>query len=119
MIRQPRDPAIGFPRTDILERLDDLRRQLDSIPPGHPEGLSVVRGNLESFAAEAEIANQGDLAPVLKRLALLTEVWECLAAECAASGAKVAAFVNRAFDAIHRAGQGSNENETLAWILEE
>ena len=49
--------------------------------PIPPVRLDTLRDGLNGLAEEAEADDHGGLAPALRRIALLSEVWECLESE--------------------------------------
>jgi len=59
--------------------------------PAPPAKLVALRDGFHAIALEAEAGDQGGLARALRRIALLSEVWECL--ECEPDQAEAAALV--------------------------
>ncbi len=59
--------------------------------PAPPAKLDALRDGFCAIALEAEAGDQGGLARALRRIALLSEVWECL--ECAPDQAEAATLV--------------------------
>lgn len=74
------------------ERLQSVRACLQALPPDEPSGLADPRDELGALAEEAEGLGFARLAASVRRLALLTEVWECLALEGPEGAAGVAQF---------------------------
>ncbi len=71
--------------------------------PTPPAEFDALRDGLNSIALEAEAGGQGGLARALRRIALLSELWECL--ECDPERAEVAADVAEfCLGAIERLG---------------
>jgi hypothetical protein len=66
--------------------------------------LDILRDGLNAIALEAEAGDQGGLARALRRIALLSEVWECLQCEPdqAEAAAEVADFCLRAIEHLVR-----------------
>jgi chemotaxis protein histidine kinase CheA len=90
--------------------------------PTPREGPDALRNGLNEVALEAETSDQGHLASALRRVALLSEVWECLECEPEHSGAaaEVAGFcltaIERLASAI-RTQSSSGETEISDEIL--
>src|SRR5689334_12719546 len=91
-------PGFLFPDA-FAARLRALRERLEALAPGQPEGLIELRQELDEAAIEAESLGLGLLAGPLRRIALLTEVWECLALEGSPDAGDVCTFC---MDALER-----------------
>ena len=87
--------TIGSLPDGVAERLDRLRRRLPELDTDRPDGLMELRGELEALHGETESEGRQCLATALRRLVLMTEVWECLAAECPESAQAAASFCVR------------------------
>src|SRR4051812_35133426 len=85
--------GIGF-----AERLGRAGERLRPLSPERPEGMTEIRDELLAIQDEAAELGRATLARNLERLALMTEVWECLAAELPESAREAAAFCVRAVE---------------------
>ncbi len=103
----------------VAERLNRLRCRLAEIDSDRPDGLLELRGELEALQGETEGEGRQGLASALLRLLLMTEVWECLAAECPESAHAAASFCVRALEHIASAASNEADSHDLSWILEE
>jgi chemotaxis protein histidine kinase CheA/CheY-like chemotaxis protein len=113
-------PLAGYPIERLPERLGRLSVRLPTIDHRRPEGLMEVRDDLEALQGDSRMVGREEIAQSLKRLALLTEVWECLAAEeRPESAAAVATFCARALEHLRVAVGKSTGAEDTSWILEE
>jgi chemotaxis protein histidine kinase CheA/ActR/RegA family two-component response regulator len=112
-------PTIGSLPDGVAERLDRLRCRLLKIDTRCPEGLMELRGELEALQSEAEGEDRPGLASALRRLAMMTEVWECLAAERAESAQAAASFCVRALEHIASAAGADGVSHDLSWIFQE
>ena len=74
----------------LARRLEELAGRLLVVASREPDDCATVRHDLEALQSEAEGLGRPDLAGVLGRLALLTDVEECLAAEGPVRGLRVA-----------------------------
>ncbi|HEV3164939.1 MAG TPA: Hpt domain-containing protein, partial [Isosphaeraceae bacterium] len=108
------------PLDRLAGRLEALRGQVDARAAepeaGFDGGGGAVRSEFETLRTEAEQKNQPAWAEALHRLGVLSEVWECLAAEEPASANAVADFSRRALDHMIQATQAAQEDADLAWI---
>jgi chemotaxis protein histidine kinase CheA/CheY-like chemotaxis protein len=87
-----------------------------------PDELHALREGLGAIALEAEARGQGVLALVLRRIALLSEVWECLQPEPdqAEAASEVADFCRGAMEDLlgdQQDGRGGSEPATCGEIL--
>jgi chemotaxis protein histidine kinase CheA len=81
--------------------------------------LDLLRDGLNAFALEAEAENQGDLAQALRRIALLSEVWQCLHHDAGQveAAAELACFCIGALDGLVRDLRTDRESgEHGAWV---
>jgi chemotaxis protein histidine kinase CheA/ActR/RegA family two-component response regulator len=102
-----------------LERLVRARDRLagvDSMPEGWPAEL---RAALEPWLGEEVGADDASLGEAARRLFLMSEVWECLAAEDGAAGSGQADFFAEALDRLARALRSGEHGQATAWILGE
>ncbi len=78
-------PSSGTPSpaTSPADRLKALADDWQDIAarPGPAAPLEAIRAGLESVAREAEAGDSAGWARAVRRIALLAEVWECLACE--------------------------------------
>jgi chemotaxis protein histidine kinase CheA len=86
----------------VADRLAALAARWQNAPQGEsypdsPAELDSLRDELNALAREAEATDQDSLAQALRRLSLLSEVWECLQREPdqAESAAELADFCLR------------------------
>ncbi len=98
------------------EALDQFGSRVAARPPDQSGSLGDDRDALEGLSNQAGALGRHGLARVLKRLAILTEVWECLAAESPGSTGEAAAFRARAYEQLVN---GSLEDEDTLWVLTE
>ena len=103
----------------VDDRLDWLRERLVAIEPERPSGLSGLRSDVEAARVEAEDLRRPNLAKALGRLALMIEVWDCLAAELPGSALGAASFCIRALDRLAAPDGESRDAENASWILRE
>ncbi|HMB07177.1 MAG TPA: hypothetical protein VKP69_26025, partial [Isosphaeraceae bacterium] len=83
----------------LAGRLDALGGRLRTEAARRPGDRAAVRLDLDALQSEAEGLGRPDLAEALGRLAPLTEIEECLAAEDPGAARELAAF---GLDAIER-----------------
>jgi chemotaxis protein histidine kinase CheA/ActR/RegA family two-component response regulator len=120
---RPRDAAPPSATDGLAERLDRLSHHFQELvrSPARPDSLAGLRTSLDALRREAERRGREELTRVLDRLALLLEVWECLATTRLESAAEVVTFCARAVK--HLAGiaaEPPEENrDTASWILQE
>jgi chemotaxis protein histidine kinase CheA len=85
-----------------------------------PERLAEARAGIQELRVELEDLGRPREAQALERIGLLTEVWECLAAEGAASACELALFCMKSATQLARCAGPDGGAETVAdWILEE
>ena len=70
-------------REQFAVRLGDLRGRISAAPAAleASSALSEARPALGALQSESEGWGRSDLAAALRRLSLMTDVWECLAAD--------------------------------------
>jgi chemotaxis protein histidine kinase CheA/ActR/RegA family two-component response regulator len=85
-----------------------------------PSSPTTFRYGLNDIASEADAADLAGLAQALRRVALLTEVWECLRAEPdqTEAASQLADFCERALEGL-AFGRRSGEREVCEAILRE
>src|SRR5579864_5563460 len=101
---------------EFAGRLDRLRGRLDR---SLADSLGKTRQELEVLRAEAEGCPCAGLPAALGRLALLTEVWECLAAEGEASAPELAAFFQHVLEHLVQSLRAGDADLDTTWILQE
>ena len=112
--------TLGSVPDGVAERLDRLRGRLPEIDANQPDGLIGLRSELEALQGETEGEDRQGLASAAEAaVALMTEVWECLAAECPESAHAAASFCVRALEHIASAASNHGDSHDLSWILEE
>lgn len=99
----------------VRPRLLELRDALAGVPSTSPGDLSDVRSALEAYQGDAQREGRPGLAAALRRLGLMTEVWECLAAEAPSKGGELAEFLLSSLDRIAE----TVEDGGLAWVARE
>jgi chemotaxis protein histidine kinase CheA len=119
---EPPDPATV---PSLADRLATLAGFWQAVWKGEqrlapPANLDVLRDGLNAIALEAEAGDQGGLARALRRIALLSEVWECLECEPdqAEAADEVAEFCLRAIEDLVRDQQIGRDSGDLG-ILDE
>lgn len=124
---RPEAPLLDNPGAEFAERtarnllqarIRELRKSLREAV-GTEGCTASVRLSFEAIQAEAFRQGQTELADALQRLGLMTEVWECLAAEGPETAQSVADFCDHAFDYLLRAGEESEPDLDVAWILQD
>jgi hypothetical protein len=96
--------------TSLADRLETLAGFWQDAPQGKetrptpPAQFDILRDGLNAIALEADAADQGGLARALQRIALLSEVWECLQSEPdqAEATAQLADFCKSAIEHLVR-----------------
>ena len=88
-------PATDLQSSSRREHIATLRDRLRELSPDRPTGLAGIRSQLHALSIEAAGQIENHLVKAFERLALLTEVWECLAAERSEAAAQTAAFCLR------------------------
>lgn len=100
-------------------RVEQLRRCFHEIDPSRRDELAGLRRDLEALQADFEAAELRSLSEVLVRVGLLTEVWECVAAESAPSAKEVVGFCELALEHLAEASPEDVAQGSLGWILQE
>jgi len=111
------------PLNRLAGRLEALRSQFNA-RAAEPHGdldapVGLVRTEIESLQPEARELQQPAWVEALRRLGVLTEVWECLAIEDTESAGLVAEFSHRALDHLIHAARAGQVDADLAWITQE
>src|SRR3954463_1334109 len=106
--------TVGSSTDGVAERLDRLRRRLPEFATDRPDRFSELRGELEALRGETEAEGRQGLASALKRLVLVTEVWECLAAERPESAHTAASFCVRAIEHIALAANDEGNTHDIS-----
>ncbi len=99
----------------VRPRLLELREALAAVPATSPGDLTDVRAAFEDLQAEALREGQPGLAATVRRVGLLTEVWECLAAEAPARGGELASYLLNSLERINEIPEDSG----LGWLVKE
>lgn len=99
----------------VRPRLLELREALADVPAASPGDLSDVRSALEGFQGDALREGRPGLAAALRRIGLMTEVWECLAAEAPSRAGELADFLHAS---LQRIGE-TDEDGGLSWVARE
>ena len=115
MIAPPETQALDA----LADRLDGIRGGLEGTPHDPPGDLSPTRCTLDEAQAEAEALGRPELVDALRRLGLMTEVWECLAADGTDSARKAAAFCAEASGRVADEVRGISAGGQAAWVLRE
>jgi chemotaxis protein histidine kinase CheA len=115
------NPAIasGTPPDGLSGRLRVLHDRIAEAHAEEPAVFASLRNDLEGLEGEARSASRHDLTHPLARLALLTEVWECLALERPDSAAVATDFCRKALEHLASAASRECDEVNTAWILEE
>ncbi len=103
----------------LAARLEAPRRRLREAAPGALAVLATARAEIEAVRDGLDEAGRPAPAEALRRIALLTEVWECLAAEGSAAAVEVSAFCDRALADLGRADLEDEAVAVSARIVEE
>jgi len=103
----------------FADRLDGLCRGIEGTPHDSPGDLSPTRCLLDESQAEAEALGRPELVDALRRLGLMTEVWECLAAEGTGSAREAAEFCAEASRRLADEVGGSAAEGQAAWVVRE
>jgi chemotaxis protein histidine kinase CheA/CheY-like chemotaxis protein len=101
------------------DRLSRLRDRLRDVVPDQPAGLAALRADVEAERAGAVAIGRRTLARALERLALMTEVWDCLASEAPESAREAASFCIRVLDRLADSEGIDPGADELSWIFEE
>ncbi len=115
MIAPPEAQALGA----FADRLDGIRRGIEGTPHDSPGDLSPTRCTLDESQAEAEALGRPELVDALRRLGLMTEVWECLAADGTDSAREAAAFCAEASRRLADEVRGITAGDQAAWVVRE
>ena len=112
----PHSPASAT-ATSIADRLATLaeswRGATDGHAPSSGSGRDLLREALNSIELEAEAEGLGPLAAALRRIAVLSEIWECLEGDPEQSdgAADVASFCVGALDRLARGQRTGRDND--------
>jgi chemosensory pili system protein ChpA (sensor histidine kinase/response regulator) len=99
--------------------LEQLRSWIKEAALGAPGDMATIRQPFELLQDEASRLGRHGVAEALHRLGLMTEVWECLAAEGPVAAEEVVAFCERALDVLAQDGYEGGAEVATSWILEE
>src|SRR5579883_2265825 len=108
-----------IPTDALVGRLNDLRGRLKGTAHGSPGDLGPVRQSLEALQTEVQGYGWPVMSDALRRLALTTEVWECLVGEGDGSTEQVASFCDRVLDHLARDAGREHDAEKVEWIARE
>ena len=103
----------------LAARLDALCAQVRATDPGAHGGPAEVREALETAHGDATGLDHPAVADALRRLLLVTEVWECLAAEGPDRAVEVATFCEEALDRLAAGIRESQEQSQADWVGQE
>ena len=98
---------------ELRTRLDGIRGRIDALVPDRPVDLKGIRAALTASQLEAESVGRPESSAPLRRLALLTEVWECLALEASDETTDVAEFCGQSLRQL------AEENDDVGSIVRE
>jgi chemotaxis protein histidine kinase CheA len=112
--------AIGEPGS-LEDRLLALAERMAAMVEAvaQPEKLEEARGLIRELRVELEDVGRRHEALAIERLGLLTEVWECLAAEGAASSGELALFCMKAATQLSRCAGPGGAEAVADWIFEQ
>src|SRR5207248_1011171 len=118
-------PATSLAPADRLEALADSWQTASTAQTTRPiptPERNALRDGLNTLADEAEAADRGGMDRALRRIALLSEVWECLDSEPGQgeAAAEVAAFCLEAMRHLargQRSGTRNGDEGSEDWIL--
>lgn len=105
-------------RAHLAGELEALRQRLESSAPAE-EGLAAIRSEIGALRAEAHLWAHHELGGALQRLSLVTEVWECVAADDPAVALEVGSFCQEALGRLAAATEADALAEPAAWLLHE
>ncbi len=100
----------------IANRLDDVRGGFLRLSQGASETLSSSRSALEELQAQVGVI---DFSEALRRLALMTEVWECLGVDATGCDSSVRTFFDESLGRLAEELRSGNVGESASWILSE
>jgi chemotaxis protein histidine kinase CheA len=113
-------PAANEAADPVRARLHDLHARLVEQVANQGVDFAAIRSSLEGLQGEAEAYGRPGLAAALRRLSLLSEVGECLAAEGHGDARAIGGFFAEAFEALARDAQGDGNDElTSIWVIDE